>query len=587
MRINTKQYAFAAGILLGTLGLASADTILTFQVDMTQQVLAGTFTNDGSHAVYARGTFNGYGTYALTNNPTGVNTNLYTGTVDDTTDANGAQLQYKYCIDAGGWESGGNRAIGLPATSGAGLRLPYVYFNDQPRTDVTVTDNITFQVDMTEQIVLGAFIPGTSTAYVRGIINGWGQTALTNNPAAANTNIYSTVIPQTDAPSNLEHYKFYIDTGGNWENPQGTNAEGRVGDVNRFYNLLPGSGDITLPVVYFNDQGLAPAVTNTITFQVDMTYQVIIGHFDPSANTVECRGSFNNWAASPGVPLILTNNPSGANTNLFVGVLDIVGTPFNTINYKFWDSNPNAGGSGYESPSSTGGGNRSFNLLGGNGSITRPSVFFSDLTSTADFLLEDTIVTFTVNMTNAVTSDTHTAFDPGADTVYLNGDFINWNNNTWNVLLPSLTNNPVGSELYSIMMTIPKGNPVALTYKYSINGTDNEAGFAQNHVRYVRQGTTYTLPMDTFGNQYNEPGFPVGLSIGAPSGGKALISWLGRPGVHLQTKSGLAGGSWYNALETDGNVWTTGITSTNGFVSRTNYPVGATPTFFRLIKPGQ
>jgi len=36
----------------------------------------------------------------LTNNPAGVNTNLYSGTFSDTSDANGATLYYKYASTA-------------------------------------------------------------------------------------------------------------------------------------------------------------------------------------------------------------------------------------------------------------------------------------------------------------------------------------------------------------------------------------------------------------------------------------------------------------------------------------------------------
>ena len=114
-------------------------------------------------------------------------------------------------------------------------------------------------------------------------------------------------------------------------------------------------------------------------------------------------------------------------------------------------------------------------------------------------------MTFTVNMTNAVGTDAH-VFDPSTDQVYINGDFYNgWNGNTWDTTLPQLTNNPVGSRLYSIQLLVPQGNSNSLTYKFSINGSDNEAPSGQNHFRYVRTAGAYTLPLDKFGNQYAEP----------------------------------------------------------------------------------
>jgi hypothetical protein len=157
-----------------------------------------------------------------------------------------------------------------------------------------------------------------------------------------------------------------------------------------------------------------------------------------------------------------------------------------------------------------------------------------------------------------------------------------------------MTNNPVGSSNYSIIVSIPAGNSLLLTYKYgmynvansaSYNALDDEAGFAQNHARYVRTVGAYTMPVDTFGNQFDEPQ-PFGqLSVGNVSGGTVPISWLGLPGVHLQTSTDLQSGAWVDHPETDGATWTTGHISNNGFISVTNYPAGSSAMFFRLIRP--
>jgi hypothetical protein len=142
----------------------------------------------------------------------------------------------------------------------------------------------------------------------------------------------------------------------------------------------------------------------------------------------------------------------------------------------------------------------------------------------------------------------------------------------------------VGTSNYTITLQVPAANALALTYKYSIGGADNEAGFAQNHVRYVRTIGNYTMATDTFGNQYNEPAWGQ-LAIGGASGGHTLVSWLGLPGVSLETKTNLTGGSWTNLSWTDGTAWTSGYLGTNGFVSTTNYPTTAPQTFMRLIQP--
>ena len=116
-----------------------------------------------------------------------------------------------------------------------------------------------------------------------------------------------------------------------------------------------------------------PPVTNTVVFSVDMTIQAASGRFDPSFDTVECRGSFNGWASGA---LVLTNDPAGVNTNLYVGEATIVNGPGASYAYKFWDSNAQAGNKGYESPLSTGGGDRPFSLLATNGTLTLRSVYF-------------------------------------------------------------------------------------------------------------------------------------------------------------------------------------------------------------------
>jgi hypothetical protein len=440
---------------------------------------------------------------------------------------------------------------------------------------------VTFQVDMSQQSVIGAFIPGTSTVYGRGSFEGWGTDfPLTNNPAGANTNLYSGTYDVADAAGTVEQYKFYIDTGSNWENPTSTAGN------NRTFTLAGGAQ--TLPVVYFNDLAPAPTVTNDVTFNVDMSAQILTGKFIPGTSTVFGRGSFEGW----GTDFPLTNNPAAANTNVYSGVYTISATAATTEQYKYYIDT----GNNWESPISTGGNNRSFNLLTNNGPLTLPLVFFNDQALT-DLLPVDTDVTFTINMTNAVGTDTH-AFDPTADTVWINGDFLGWW--SWGAFPPAqyqMTNNPVGSGLYTLTLTIPKGNALSVVYKYSINGPDNEAGFAQNHARFIRNiKGGYQMPTDTFGNQFTEPLYATrsssgtigtagfgNLQIGLPSAGHATVSWAGLPGVHLQTASSL-NGLWADHFETDGTNWTAGTLSNVGFISQTNFPTSGS-AFFRLSRP--
>ena len=441
---------------------------------------------------------------------------------------------------------------------------------------------VVFQVDMTQQITLGAFIPGTSIVYGRGSFEGWGTDfPLTNNPAGANTNLYTGTYNITDPASTVEQYKFFIDTGANWESPSST------GGQNRQFTLA--GGPQTLPAVYFNDAAPILPVTNDVTFHVDVSAQVLTGKFIPGTSIVYGRGSFEGW----GTDFPLTNNPAAANTNVYSGVYTIKDAPGATIQYKYYIDT----GANWESPISTGGNNRSFNLLTNNGALVLPLVHFNDQ-SVSDLLPADTAVTFTVNMTNAIDTGSH-VFDPAVDTVYLNGDFLNWW--SWGAFPPGqyqMTNNPVGSELYTLTFTIPKGNSLSVVYKYSMNGQDNEAGFAQNHGRFIRttSGGGYVMPTDTFANQFVEPLYPTrtssgtigtagfgNLKVGPASADHVMVSWSGLPNVHLQTASSI-NGSWADHLETDGTNWTAGALSNLGFISQTNYPTSGS-AYFRLSKP--
>jgi hypothetical protein len=162
-------------------------------------------------------------------------------------------------------------------------------------------------------------------------------------------------------------------------------------------------------------------------------------------------------------------------------------------------------------------------------------------------------------------------FDPNSDYVFINGDFTGWL--AWNPISLAayqLANNPVGSEVYTYSQTFPKGHSRSVTYKYAINGADNEAAAYQNHFRYIRSTTgVYNLPLDTFGTQYNEPKVG-GLAIGSPSGGSAPITWLSYPNVNLQSSTNLI--NWQDVPDTTG-------------ASFTNWPVGTSSQFFRLIQP--
>lgn len=281
----------------------------------------------------------------------------------------------------------------------------------------------------------------------------------------------------------------------------------------------------------------------------------------------------------------MTNNPTASNTNIYYAVV-VIGQG-STPQYKF--TYQGAGGTVWESvnpPTPSIGGNRFF-MVPSLVSTTLPAVFFSG-TSIYDLLTTNVWVTFTVSMTNASQYPSGPAFNFGSDNVYVNGPAFTGAWLGWDpISLASyqLTNNPIGSEVYSGQFLIPLGSALKTTYKYSINGVDNEAGSGNDRGRYIRSTVTgaYSFPMDTFGSQYNEPSFGQ-LAVGKMSAGTVPLSWLGAPNVQVQTCTNLTSGSWVSHPETSGAVWSAGINSTNGLVSVTNWPAGSGKLFFRLMQ---
>ena len=123
---------------------------------------------------------------------------------------------------------------------------------------------VTYQVDLTAQIALGNFRPGTDTIFVSGTFSSpaWessatdGSTAYLLSPSAGSANLYTGTFNIVNSPGSTESHKFVINPEGdfsdlNWESPVSTLGGNRTFKV-------PGTAT-NLPVVAFNDQLLPPA----------------------------------------------------------------------------------------------------------------------------------------------------------------------------------------------------------------------------------------------------------------------------------------------------------------------------------------
>jgi hypothetical protein len=394
--------------------------------------------------------------------------------------------------------------------------------------------------------------------------------------------IWSNTFTLNDPIGTIEQCKFNDNVTG-WE--PSANRQfllGVTGDVS-----VPGTQ--VLPLAIWNSASTWPTPTNAVTFRVNMDAQVLLGNFVPGTGTITVSGDFEGW--DNGLPL--TNNPtlSGSASNIYSAVCPVVGyQPVGTINYKFRMSG------GWESPASTGGNNRQANIT--TTPQVLPLVYYND-TVPSDLLSSPITVKFSIYVAPGSVDKNGYAFNlsPGNDTLWINGDFLNnWNNNTWpgplsffpapQQMMPDASNPGV----YTNYLVVPTGNSYNLVYKYSINSTDDENGFATNHVRVIRStGPTFNMPQDVWswnvlqpnnGNPYPNPGLSNTnivepdfgyLAAGAPSGNHVPITWLGRPAVLLQMSSSLSGGSW------------TDISATDGLMA-TNWPNAAGSQFFRLKK---
>jgi hypothetical protein len=427
---------------------------------------------------------------------------------------------------------------------------------------VQAQTQVTFQIDMSGET------GGTPSAvYISGSFNGWTFEAATNALVDTGTNVWTNTFTITDPPGTVESCKFQDNISG-WE-PVAANRQ-----------FVLGTNTQVLPLTIWNNSNW-PAPTNQVTFQVDLSAQVLLGNFtngDPNGS-ITVSGDFEGW--NNGLPL--TNNPTlnGDGSNVYSGTFGVTGFPPAPVNYKFRMNG------GWESPASTGGNNRYQTVT--NDQVL-PLVYYND-NSIHDLVTSPITVMFSLYMTNGAMTDGGGTFTKGSDILYVSGDWLNWP--SWGLLsLPASQQlMEVGtSDVYTNSFVVPKGNSIYINYKYSVDGLDNENGSQTNHVRLIRTyGPTYAFPQDVWswtvlqpdnGNPYSLKGLAVTnivepdfgyLAIGAPAAGKFPITWLGRPGVVLQDNSSLGGGVWNTNAGTDATM-------------STNWPNDGSLQFFRLLK---
>ncbi|HEX7862229.1 MAG TPA: carbohydrate-binding module family 20 domain-containing protein [Verrucomicrobiae bacterium] len=526
---------------------------VTFQIDLGPRINLGEF-DQISDIIEVRGDFTDWnGGFQLTNST--ANPTIYTGT-RDIAGPTGTNVLFKFVQSRGDlvtWENDPNRSISLPADA---TTLPVFYFNNVWEG---APIPVTFQVNMATQQAAGAFVPSEGDfVEVRGSFQGW-TGGFQLSPSATNPDIYEGTAEVPDAPGARVEYKFVINKAStaavNWEN-----------DPNRAFTQT--AEPQTLPVVYFNNVTGVPVKAAT-SFAVDMSVYIGAGLFDTNTQEVYIRGNKVGWDAPPqGLQLFADASRPGVYTNTYRTDGQITG---DLIEYKavIWD--PSLATTTWED-----GGNKSLTFTGteakdasGYHQQNIPVWYFNNV-QPGTLLNEETIVTFRVNMNNAVIGTNGPAFNPTTDTVAVNGAFLPGGWQPWDSLTTQAVDDgtngdaTAGDGIYTVQVTLPRGANSRLIYKYGINGQDNEAAAGTDRIRYIRETGAFTLPLDVWANILDEDNESEDIGEVAinRTAGEVTINWTAQPGVRLQRITNLATGEATDIAGTEGqgtyNVETSG-----------------------------
>ncbi len=274
---------------------------LTFQVNMKMMMRNSDFINSSGDQVAVRGEFNNWGN--APGKPDTLddlnNDSIYTKTISIKENKSYQYKFWKTYRSGLDYESSPDRS-GLIGTTDSTFAV--TFFN---KADV----NVTFSVDMRVQMRKSNFLPELGDVVsVPGTHNGWQTGTTLSDPD--NDSIYTKTFA---VESNRSHeFKFWktLRASMDWESSS-----------QRLYDL--GGSDMTLPIYFFNNEMLSV----NVTFQVDMSIQIIKGLFNPSADAVLVRGSFNGWGTPDS--LIDPNHDE-----IYSKTISIQGGQ--SIDYKYW-----------------------------------------------------------------------------------------------------------------------------------------------------------------------------------------------------------------------------------------------------------
>lgn len=362
--------------------------------------------------------------------------------------------------------------------------------------------NVTFQVDMNQQMTLGNFTPEQDLLTIRGDFNGWSG----NEPELMDHDSDGIFTANLDLAPGTYGFKYVIMLN---RSPEDEIWEWAI--ENRSVEVT--EGDLTLVAVWFNNEpGGLEQVNAEVTFQVDMSVPIFNGDFNPATDLVVIRGghpSLGNWGGAVAVL-------SDAGDNLYSNIFTFDSIPVETpIEFKYVileNGDPDL--ANWETSN-----NRSFQMMGNEPDgdddtyleLTLEPVNYGDV-GMDDIIQVDLSVIFEVDMRPAY----YKLDDPSSggiegieqiETVEIAGYFNSW---PWEDFGPEFQlhddgvapDEVAGDSMFTVMLQFNAGTPVHQIYKYAINGYDVEAGFDQNHSIDLDDQNDPNFTHDTFG----EPG---------------------------------------------------------------------------------
>jgi hypothetical protein len=254
------------------------------------------------------------------------------------------------------------------------------------------TVNVTFQVDMSVQAAKGAFDPATDQVLLKGDFDGWGAGQTLDD--VGGDSVYVGTI--TVNANSTVFYKFFYSANDTWES---------LAD-NRSYDV--GDADVTVPVVFFNNEPMPSGNPAPVTFNVDMRVPARAGDFDPSVRSVFVAGSFTDWQNSP----IVMEDPEA--DSIYTVTTDINSAQL--VQYKFiYANSSDTSDIQWESIAD----NRTA-WVSDDGTQTYSS-FWNDVDPNAN--LSNGNIEFSVDM--SVMSDVG-IYDAAADSLHIRGSFNGW-----------------------------------------------------------------------------------------------------------------------------------------------------------------